>query len=61
MEAGEEVIIACGNAPVTRLAAINERAQRRALIQERLALRDSGKIKRVTNEEIAAWRDEARG
>ena len=60
VEAGEEVIIARGNEPVARLAAIDERARRRAFIQETLAARDSGKIKRVTQDEINAWIDEAR-
>jgi hypothetical protein len=36
----------------------DEQARRRAMIDAMLALRDSGKIKPVTLEEILAWRHE---
>jgi prevent-host-death family protein len=58
VEAGEEVVIARGNAPVARLAPLDEKARRRDAIEAILALRDSGKIKPVTVEEILAWRHE---
>ena len=58
VEAGEEVVIARGNAPVARLARLDEQARRRAAIEAVLALRDSGKIKPVSVEEILAWRHE---
>jgi prevent-host-death family protein len=58
VEAGEEVIIARGNEPVARLAPLDEQARRRAVMEEILATRDSGKIKPVTREEILAWRHE---
>jgi prevent-host-death family protein len=58
VEAGEEVIIARGNEPVARLAPLDERARRRAVMEEILATKDSGKIKPVTREEILAWRHE---
>ena len=58
VEAGEEVVIARGNAPVARLARLDEQARRRAAIEAVLALRDSGKIKPVSVDEILAWRHE---
>jgi prevent-host-death family protein len=58
VEAGEEVIIARGNAPVARLVALDEKARRAAVMEEILAMRDSGEIQPVTREEILAWRHE---
>lgn len=58
VEAGEEVVIARGNEPVARLAPLDEQARRRAVMEEILATRDSGKIKPVSREEILAWRHE---
>jgi prevent-host-death family protein len=58
VEAGEEVVIARGNEPVARLAPLDEQARRRAVMEEILELRDSGKIKSVSREEILAWRHE---
>jgi prevent-host-death family protein len=46
VEAGEEVIIARGNEPVARLAPLDEQARRRAVMEEILATRDSGKGQR---------------
>jgi prevent-host-death family protein len=57
-EAGEEIIIARGNEPVARLAPLAEQAERAALMERALALRDSGAIKPVSVEEILAWRHE---
>ncbi len=57
-EAGEEIIIARGNEPVARLAPLAEHAERAALMERALALRDSGAIKPVTVDEILAWRHE---
>jgi prevent-host-death family protein len=58
VEAGEEVVIARGNEPVARLAPLDEQARRRAVMEEILAMRDSGEIKPVSREEILAWRHE---
>ncbi|MGO9429127.1 type II toxin-antitoxin system Phd/YefM family antitoxin [Rhodoblastus sp.] len=60
VEAGEEVVIARGNAPVARLTALEDDKRRRAqqAIARIRALRDSGDIKPVTVEEILAWRHE---
>jgi prevent-host-death family protein len=58
VEAGEEVVIARGHEPVARLAPLDEQAERAALMDRALALRDSGAIKPVTREEILAWRHE---
>jgi len=58
VEAGEEVVIARGNEPVARLAPLDEQVRRRAAMEEILAMRDSGKIKPVSREEILAWRHE---
>lgn len=58
VEAGEEVIIARGNAPIARLTAIDERRQRLAAIEAVRAIR--ARAKPVTQEEIRAWRDEGR-
>jgi prevent-host-death family protein len=57
VEAGQEVIIARAKAPVARLVPFEERAQR-AVIDEILAIRDGGRIKAVTRNEILAWRHE---
>ncbi|MDR6758761.1 prevent-host-death family protein [Mycoplana sp. BE70] len=58
VEAGEEVIIARGNAPIARLTAIDERRQRLAAIEAVRAIR--ARAKPVTQEEIREWRDEGR-
>ena len=58
--AGEDIIIARDGEPIARLAPLDERAQRAALIRETLAARDSGEIEDVTLEEILAFRDEGR-
>lgn len=58
VEAGEEVIIARGNAPIARLIAIDERRQRLAAIEAVRAIR--ARAKPVTQEEIREWREEGR-
>jgi prevent-host-death family protein len=62
VENGQEFIITRGNQPVARLVplAVEQDAieKRRKLIDEMFALRDSGAIKPVTQEEIAAWKHE---
>jgi prevent-host-death family protein len=59
-EAGEEVVITRGNRPVARLAPLDETERARAALEEMLALRDSGRIKPVSQAEIRAWIDEGR-
>ncbi len=58
VEAGEEVIIARGNEPVARLAPLDDLAARRAVIEAALALRDSGRIQRVSAQELVDWKRE---
>jgi prevent-host-death family protein len=58
VEAGEEVVIARDHRPVARLAPLDERAQARAIVEEALAARDSGRIQSVTRDELVAWRHE---
>jgi prevent-host-death family protein len=58
VQAGEEIIIARGNEPIARLSPLDEVGARRAVIEAALALRDSGRIGRVTVEELVAWKRE---
>jgi len=58
VERGEEFIIARGNQPVARLVPLDSAVRGRMAIQAILALRDSGRIKPVTQAEIAAWKHE---
>ena len=58
VEAGEEVVIARGGLPIARLSPVDELEARRRLIRETLALRDSGKIKRVAAQELVDWKHE---
>lgn len=58
VEAGEDVVIARGNTPVARLAPLDDQTRRRNAIEAVLALRDSGKIKPVSVDDILAWRHE---
>ena len=58
VEAGEEVIIARGNAPIARLTAIDERRQRLAAIEAVRAIR--ARAKPITQEEMREWREEGR-
>ena len=54
VEAGEEFVIARGQEPVARL----ERAARETAFDEMIATRDSGRIKRVSVDELIAWKHE---
>lgn len=58
VEAGEEVVIARGGQPIARLSPVDELEARRRLIRETLALRDSGRIKTVTAQELVDWKHE---
>ncbi|MGO4869169.1 MAG: type II toxin-antitoxin system Phd/YefM family antitoxin [Roseiarcus sp.] len=58
VEAGEEVVIARGNAPIARLTAIRKDQDVAAAIEEIRAAR--ARAKPVTTEEILAWRDEGK-
>ncbi len=58
VEAGEEVVIARGGQPIARLSPVDELEARRRLIRETLALRDSGRIKNVTQDELVTWKHE---
>jgi prevent-host-death family protein len=58
VEAGEEVVISRGNEPVAKLSALDDQARRRAVIEAMLRERDDGTRKKVTSEEILAWRHE---
>jgi prevent-host-death family protein len=60
VERGEEFFIARGDTPVARLMPIEEKARGRAAIETMLALRDSGRIKTVTQDEIQTWIGEGR-
>jgi prevent-host-death family protein len=57
-EAGEEIVIARGSEPVAKLSAIGDPARRRAAIQSMLRERDDGARKKVSLEEVLAWRHE---
>lgn len=57
-EAGEDVIISRDNKPVARLALLNEGTRASAALRELLTLRDSGRIEKVSLEEILSWRHE---
>lgn len=58
VEAGEEVIISRGNIPVAKLSRIRRENNVEALIAEIKAQRAGRPV--TTQEEIRAWRDEAR-
>jgi prevent-host-death family protein len=57
-EAGEEIVIVRGREPVAKLSALGDSIRRRAAIQAMLQERDDGTRKKVTREEILAWRHE---
>ena len=57
-EAGEEVVIHRGDKPVAKLVPLDAAARSKAAFEELIALRDSGRIKPVTQEEIRAWKHE---
>ena len=58
VEAGEEFVIARGNQPVARLVPLDAKARQSAAIEEILAMRDSGRIEPVTQDEVRAWKHE---
>ncbi len=58
VEAGEEVVIARGNAPIAKLSRIRSERDVEAVIQEIIAARVNRA--KTTPEEIIAWRDEGR-
>ena len=60
VERGEEFVIARGDTPVARLAPLEAKARGRAAVDAMLAVRDSGRVKPVTQEEIRAWIGEGR-
>ena len=60
VERGEEFVIARGDKPVARLVPLEAKARGRAAVEAMLALRDSGRIKSVRQEEIRAWIGEGR-
>jgi len=60
VERGEEFVIARGGTPVARLAPLEEKARGWAAIEAMLALRDSGRVKSVTQDEIRTWIGEGR-
>ena len=60
VERGEEYVIARGDRPIARLAPLEDKARGRAAIEAILAIRDSGRIKPVTQAEIRAWIREGR-
>ena len=57
-EAGEEVIIARGDRPVARLAPLDAPKQASDAMERLLTMRDSGRVGRVTQAEIRAWKHE---
>ena len=60
VERGEEFVIARGARPVARLVPLEEKARGRAAVEAMLAIRNSGRIKPVTQAEIHAWIREGR-
>jgi antitoxin (DNA-binding transcriptional repressor) of toxin-antitoxin stability system len=58
VEAGEDVIIARGNAPIARLSRIRRDGDVAAVIEEIKAAR--ARRAKTTPEEIRLWRDEGR-
>ncbi|CAD7033660.1 type II toxin-antitoxin system prevent-host-death family antitoxin [Pseudorhizobium endolithicum] len=54
VEAGEEVLLTRGDAPVARLSGLSDRAMRQKAIDEVLEFRKT--MPRVTLEEVAAWK-----
>ena len=57
-EAGETIVIAEAAEPVAKLSSFGDLARRRAAIEAMLRERDDGARKKVTLEEILAWRHE---
>lgn len=57
-EAGEEIVIHRGNRPVARLVPLVETTDRRSAFDDMIAARDGGRIKRVSIDELIAWKHE---
>lgn len=57
-EAGEEFVIHRGNRPVARLMPLEPAVRAKAALDSILALRDSGRIKRASTDELIAWKHE---
>ena len=57
-EAGEEIIIHRGNRPVARLVPLAEHATHESAFDDMIAARDGGRIKRVSIDELVAWKHE---
>jgi prevent-host-death family protein len=57
-EAGEEIVIVRGKEPVAKLSAVGDSIRRRSAVRAMLQERDDGTRKKVTLEEILAWRHE---
>jgi prevent-host-death family protein len=57
-EAGDTIIIARGAEPVAKLSSFGDLARQRAAIEAMLRERDDGARKKVTLEEVLAWRHE---
>jgi prevent-host-death family protein len=55
VERGEEFVIARGDRPVARLVPLQDNARGRVAVETMLAVRDSGRIKSVSQDEIRAW------
>ena len=58
VQAGEEIVISRGNVPVARLVPIDEKDRRLAVFDEIVAMRDSGRIQPVSQEEVREWKHE---
>jgi prevent-host-death family protein len=59
VEAGEEFVIARGHEPIARLFPLEPRRDRRAAFVDRIAARDSGRIKPTSIEDVIARRHDA--
>ncbi len=58
VEAGEEIVIACGNEPIARLTRVPKAEDFSALVAEVKAAR--AKRAKTTPDVLLAWRDEGR-
>ena len=58
VEHGQEFIITRGSQPVARLVPLALKANAQSAFDAMIALRDSGLIKPVTQDEIATWKHE---
>lgn len=54
VEAGEDVLLVRGNAPVARLLGVSDQARRQKAIEEILEFRKT--MPSITQEEIAEWK-----